>query len=184
MRPQAGISRERTSANIAMERLFLWWNFWIFMPSDEYHTGPIAFVTLCNGRHIPFLNRIVSGLIRCAGGIFDFRLFQTVLLMLWRARLIDTNHILCVYYIHCVGIHFEFHITIRSNENLRLSLLRHYRRHVIVDAILTPDQFRTFAFWILLYRTTACDALYDFIDFYVCLMLRLLMMLLWMNEYI
>lgn len=185
VRPQTWIPREWTTANVTMERLFLWRYFWIFMSTDEYHTGSVAFVTLCYCCHISLFHRIIAGLIWRTSGIFNFWLLQTVL-MLWCTSLIDTDNILCVDYIHGVRIHFEFNITIGCNKDLCLTLLCHYRRHIIVDTIFASYQFWSFTFWILLYRTTACYTLYGFINFYMRLMLRLLMMLLfcqWLTRF-
>lgn len=160
-----------------MEWLFLRRHFWVFMSSDEYHTWTITFVTFCYGCHISLFHWIIPSLIRCTSILFDFRLLQTVL-MLGCASLVNTNYILCVDHLHCVGVHLEFDITIRSDKNLRLSLLRHYRRHIIANATFAPYQFRALSFWILLYWTPTCDALYGFLHFYMRLMLRLLVMLL------
>lgn len=158
-----------------MEWFLLWRHLRILVPADEYYAGAITFVALCYGCHVPFLNRIVSGL-WCASILFDFRLLQTV--MLRRTGLIDSDQILCVDDIHCVWIHFEFDIAIGCDENLCLPLLCHNRWGIVADATLATNQFWTLTLGVLLDRAATSDALYGFIDFYVSLMLRLLMMLL------
>lgn len=174
VRPQAGVARERAAANVAVERLFGRRHFRVFVTADEDDTGPIAFVTLGDGGHVSLLYRIVAGLVRRAGALLELRLLQHMVLMLWRACLTESQ-ILCVDYVHAVaGVHLEFDVTVRRDEDLCLPL-RHDGCVVGADAVLASNQFRSLSLRILLDGAAAGDTLQGFVDFHVLLLLLMVL---------